>query len=236
MSLITRCPVCTTAFRVQGAHLAARNGRVRCGKCGTVFDGVAGLTDPSRRPTGTRAPGPGKEEPLPPFLVERRPSLRTSILWAALAVLAASVLAGQVAHRYRTEIAVLVPAARPLLQAACEPLGCDVALPRRPDLIGIESSELQADPLRDNIIVLNALLRNRAPFPQQYPDLELTLTDEADRAVLRRVLTALDYLDAPRAATLAASGVAPGAEVPVHVYLDPGSARAAGYRLYLFYP
>ena len=43
MNLTTRCPNCGTAFRVQPAQLSARGGKVRCGKCTHVFDGVAAL-------------------------------------------------------------------------------------------------------------------------------------------------------------------------------------------------
>ena len=43
MNLTTRCPSCGTAFRVQPAQLSARGGKVRCGKCGGVFDGVKAL-------------------------------------------------------------------------------------------------------------------------------------------------------------------------------------------------
>ena len=43
MSLVTRCPVCGTAFRVHSSQLAAHSGTVRCGKCGGVFNGVAAL-------------------------------------------------------------------------------------------------------------------------------------------------------------------------------------------------
>lgn len=250
MGLITRCPVCTTAFRVQRTQLAARSGRVRCGKCGTVFDGITALIEEAERPLsfepsspGLAEPPPrvaekqasesGKDEPLPSFLVDEPPSMRSVVLWGTLAVLAVLALAGQIVHRYRTEIALVVPGARPVLQAACERLGCTITLPRRPGLMSIESSDLQADAGRENVIVLNALLRNRAPFPQDYPALELTLTDAADRALLRRVLAPPDYLDAARAAS---DGMAPGAEVPVRVYLHAGGARATGYRLYLFYP
>ena len=35
-----------------------------------------------------------------------------------------------------------------------------------------------ADGRRDNVIVLNAVLRNQAQFAQEYPALELTLTDD----------------------------------------------------------
>ena len=67
-------------------------------------------------------------------------------------------------------------------------------LPRRPELMSIESSDLQADGRREGVIVLNAVLRNQAPFAQEYPALELTLTDERDEAVARRVLLPRDYL------------------------------------------
>jgi hypothetical protein len=99
--------------------------------------------------------------------------------------------------------------------------------------MNIESSDLQADGRREGVIVLNALLKNRASVAQEYPALELTLTDEEKRPVLRRVLTPRDYLDAARVVD---QGIAPGGEVPLRVYLDPGRVRATDYRLYLFYP
>ncbi|HZQ74009.1 MAG TPA: DUF3426 domain-containing protein [Burkholderiales bacterium] len=254
MSLATRCPVCATAFRVQRAQLAARSGRVRCGKCGTVFDGIQGLVEegterlnlePSpqlglfdpRRATRNKGEADSVEaEALPPFLEDAPgPSMRQVVLWSLLALLAGLALAGQVAYRYRTEIAILAPGAKSALVAACHALRCQLSLPRRPELMSIDSSDLQADSRRDNVIVLNAVIRNRAPFPQDYPALELTLTDEADRPVLRRVLQPREYLDAARAPALA-QGMAPASEASVRVFFDAGRARATGYRLYLFYP
>jgi predicted Zn finger-like uncharacterized protein len=253
--LITRCHVCATAFRVQRAQLAARGGKVRCGKCGTVFDGIAGLVeegpellrlepspqlglfDPGRRPPRGATPSPAADDedaPLPEFLV-REEEPRRLWLWSLAVLLAAAVLLAQAAYRYRTEIAVLVPEARAPLETACRAAGCTVPLPRRPDLIGIDSSDLQAEG-RESVIVLNALLRNRAPFPQQYPSLELTLTDDADRPVVRRVLAPEDYLGPARAVQQAATGIAPGAEMAVRVSLDASRTQATGYRLYLFFP
>ena len=43
MSLLTRCPRCTTLFRVLPAQLQARAGQVRCGRCMHVFDGFSAL-------------------------------------------------------------------------------------------------------------------------------------------------------------------------------------------------
>jgi hypothetical protein len=233
---------------VQRAQLAARGGKVRCGKCGTVFDGVAGLVDeggellllepspqlglfdPARRAAFD------DDAPLPEFLAKEEPAARSPSLWGFLAFLAAAALLGQAAYRYRTEIAVLAPGARAALAGACRLLRCEVPLPRRPDLMSIESSDLQGDVRAENVIVLNAVLRNRAPFAQEYPALELTLTDEADRPVLRRVLVPADYLDPTRRAALTAQGLPPGAEASFRISFDAGRARATGYRLYLFFP
>ena len=253
MSLVTRCPVCGTAFRVQREQLAKRGGRVRCGKCATVFDGVAalveeggeklvlepqpqlGLFDPSRR--GPPQEQGGEEEvTLPPFMAEEEPQRRRTWLWAIGILLALTALLAQALYRYRAELAVQVPGVRPQLEAACQLLRCQIVLPRRVELMSIEASDLQADPRREGIIVLNAVLRNRARFAQDYPALELTLTDEGDRPLLRRVLAPRDYLDPARAPLLLSEGIAPGGEASLRVFLDSSRARATGYRLYLFYP
>jgi predicted Zn finger-like uncharacterized protein len=259
VSLITRCKACATAFRVQRAQLSARGGKVRCGKCGTVFDGVAGLVeegaelpriepspqlglfDPSRRAAyagaaqGRGAAISDEEAPLPPFLQEPEAPSRSTLFWGVLAFFAVAALLAQAVYRYRTEVAVLVPDARPGLAWACRVLQCQCPLPRHPEQMSIDSSDLQADSRSENVIVLNAVLHNRAAFPQEYPSLELTLTDEADRPVLRRVLAPADYLEPDRVA-LVAQGLAPGAEAALRVRLDGSRSRAIGYRLYLFFP
>jgi len=59
MKMITRCPACGTAFRVQADQLAARGGQVRCGQCSTVFDAQAALiTEPDPEPVVAEPPRP----------------------------------------------------------------------------------------------------------------------------------------------------------------------------------
>lgn len=60
----TRCPGCTTVFRVTPDQLKLREGQVRCGQCKTVFDGIAqqvSLSPPVRLddgvPSANAAPG-----------------------------------------------------------------------------------------------------------------------------------------------------------------------------------
>ncbi len=171
---------------------------------------------------------------MPAFLARERPQAAYTALWIVCSLLAVACLALQAALHFRTEIAVLLPSTRIYLETACETLGCEVRLPRRADLMSIESSDLQADSQRPGGIVLNALLRNRAPFAQEYPELELTLTDQGDRAVIRRVLRPADYLQEKRGAVPA--GLAGGAEEAVRVNFDTGGVAATGYQLFLFYP
>jgi predicted Zn finger-like uncharacterized protein len=53
-ALLTRCPACDTTFSVTNAHMAARNGLVRCGRCATVFQAKHQLVEPSAAGGGKR--------------------------------------------------------------------------------------------------------------------------------------------------------------------------------------
>ena len=255
MNLTTRCPNCGTAFRVQPAQLSARGGKVRCGKCTHVFDGVAALiaqteqgavqaeTEPSpqlalfgasRKSPLAGGEAANEDAPVADFL-EDTPTPRRSWSLAFGVALLLFGLAAQAIHFFRGEIAALVPETRPDLAAACATLKCDLRLPRRPKLMAIESSDLQADGRRENLIVLNAVLRNQAQFAQEFPSLELTLTDERDEAVARRVLAPADYFAGVPAEQIA-RGIGAGADAPLRVYFDTGGQRAIGYRMYLFFP
>lgn len=260
MNLTTRCPHCGTAFRVQPAQLSARGGKVRCGKCATIFDGVAALVA-ERAPSGDGAPvveaepspqlplfdaarrlpqlaaaadAANEEAPVVEFMDEEsRPKHR--LVWALAALLALAALAAQGVFYFRTEIAALLPETRVHLAAACVVLGCEMKLARRPKLMAIESSDLQAEGRRENVIVLTAVIRNQAPFAQDFPAFELTLTDERDDVVARRVLLPADYL-AGAAAERIAQGIGPGADAALRMHFDTSGLRAVGYRMYLFFP
>lgn len=138
---------------------------------------------------------------------------------------------------WRVEMATLAPATRPALETACDLLGCTVGLPSKTDLLSIEASDLHPHPGNAGRLVLNATLRNRAPFAQTWPHLELTLTDLADRVLARRVLTPKDYL--PTSGTKLETdirGIAAGADASLELHISAIDLAAGGYRLYVFYP
>lgn len=153
--------------------------------------------------------------------------------WLAGGLLLLAMLGIQIAIALRVELAVLYPGARPALIALCSIAGCKVGLPAKAELIGIEASDLHPDPAQPSRLIVSATLKNRAPFDQQFPHLELTLTDVADKAIARKVLTPADYLPPE---TLRAKGMRPNADIAANFTIDIGQLTANGYRLYLFYP
>jgi predicted Zn finger-like uncharacterized protein len=65
MALATRCPHCTTAFRVASDQLKLRAGLVRCGTCKEIFNGIENLLRPDEDiVAATAAPVP-PERPIP---------------------------------------------------------------------------------------------------------------------------------------------------------------------------
>ncbi len=153
--------------------------------------------------------------------------------WITGSLFALLILGLQVALAFRVEMAVVWPEAKPALVSLCDLAGCEVGLPAKVGLVGIEASDLHPDTEIKGRLTLTATLKNRAPFAQEFPHLELTLTDTADKPVARKVLAPADYLP-PRTPT--ADGMPPNADIAVTVRVDSGDMAASGYRLYLFYP
>lgn len=153
-------------------------------------------------------------------------------LWLVGALLLLLGLAGQGLYFFRSELAARQPALKPLLQQFCGVLRCSIRLPADPSLLSIETSDLAADPRQANLVTLNAILRNRAKQAQEYPQLELTLTDTQDKMVARRIFPPAAYA---KNADLG-RGMPPNEELTVKLHLDLGDLKAAGYRVYLFYP
>lgn len=177
------------------------------------------------------APPVDEDEPLP-FGPTQRQARRVAALWWSFAsALLLATLAAQMTYFYRADLAVQLPYAKPALERLCAWLRCTIPAPRQARLLSIESSELQFEKGAAGLLTLNAMLRNRAAYAQAYPSLELTLTDAEDRAIARRVLSPREYLGPVQDPTFAANS-----ERLLRLEIDASALRAAGYRLYLFYP
>lgn len=308
----TRCPNCTTVFRITAEQLRVRFGMVRCGQCQAVFNAFDSLIEGDvATPPPTAVQASSKISAQPPVVSEMQPAVapintvsppkpiavntqprvekprldpidaalaaeetpeqstkaaRDAGLvavrdlsetpgydrWSAGAVEAESdddflpepaprrlrwpfvlvafilmlALAAQAAHHFRSELATRYPD----LVGVYRALNIEIPLPRHVDLVLMEFSDLQYDNAR-KLHVLQATIRNRAHYAQDWPLLELTLTDTNDEVVSRRVLKAADYLPAKADARAFAGG----SEVGVRLWIE-SKQPAAGYRLFLFYP
>ncbi|MFU2486017.1 DUF3426 domain-containing protein [Thauera sp. WH-1] len=196
-------------------------------------------TEPPAQPAAQAAPEPAPE-PAPDIArldaAYGRPKQAAHPAVRALAslvlVLMLGLLGTQLGYLYRMEIARELPGLRPLLVAACTPIGCTVPYARDADRIAIDASELQSEPGRPGHYLLQATLNNRADYPQHWPHLELTLTDAGDKPISRRVLAPADWLPDTQSAEAFSARSAVGVRIPFEA---PGIAPT-GYRIYLFYP
>ncbi|HEU5282432.1 MAG TPA: DUF3426 domain-containing protein [Burkholderiales bacterium] len=169
------------------------------------------------------------EELFPPGLT----TPRRRWLWVGINALLLLALAAQVAWLFPGQLLMRAPGLQPMLQDLCARLGCRVRLPRAPEQLFIESSDLQLlDVARPSQVLFTAAIRNRADFAQEFPLLELTLTKAENQTAARRVFYPREYLDA---AVEQEGGLGAQQEVAIHLYLDTGELRASGYRLYLFF-
>lgn len=153
---------------------------------------------------------------------------RNVIALSLLCVLLGLAMALQGAVQFRDLLAVLVPQARPALQALCEMAGCSVEPLRRIEDIVIESSALTSAP-NGSAVRLSVVLRNRGPLPLAIPSIELTLTDPGGQMLVRRVLSPLNF--AVTTATLPAAS-----ETALQLVMATSGRRASGYTVEPFYP
>ena len=186
---------------------------------GTEAGGSVPRTSAEAGDDGRPIPGPAR----------RRPILRVAWVVVPLLIL---LLVGQTAVHFRDTISVAWPALSPVMARMCAALGCAVAAPREIADLAIQSSDLQADPAHQGLLILTATVRNRGDVARAYPYLELALTDAQDQVVVRRALAPAEY--AGGTADLE-RGIPANAEVSIKLFIDASATAQAGYRLYLFY-
>ena len=182
---------------------------------------------PPARPAPARHPR--ADLSLPPPAAPRPPSRA----WWFAAVMLLLVLGAEIAYGQRSALAQRYPVLRPWLESACEAARCTVSWGREEALLKLEDSELLEVPGKPNEIALTTRVRNLAPVAQDYPHIEVTLSDLTGQAAVRRVLRPADYLGrAPRAG----EALPAGSEIVVQLRLETARIKATGYELLVFYP
>jgi predicted Zn finger-like uncharacterized protein len=221
------------ATRVTAPHQDAADAEPLQGE-GSIAAGTVASAILTRSSVGEDHEGPPggatAEVPLR-FAPSVGPDALRRRLGIALGCLVATLLV-QGLFLFRQPLSQAIPALRPSLAALCDRLGCALPLPQEAEQISIETSDLHPEPGGKGDFVLHATLRNRARFPQAYPYVELSLTDAADKALVRRVFSPEEWAPGTRLE----DGFAPGGTAEVALPFNAGGVAALGYRVYAFYP
>ena len=80
---------------------------------------------------------------------------------------------------------------------------------------------------------LSLLIRNSSSSYQSWPHIELTLTDQEKKTIIRKIFAPANYL--PNADSIM-KGIPPYAEKSVGLYIEMKTDSNADYRISLFYP
>jgi len=173
-------------------------------------------------PVGLEAPGSAHRLPA-----------RPARAWTLGVVFLVLVLGLQLAYAFRAQLARQYPPLRPALESVCAQAGCRVPWVNDEAALKLEDSEMLEVPGKPGQVSLQARIRNLSTAAQEYPHLELTLTDITGQTAIRRVLRPADYLGPGSPAQAVMAG---GSEALLSVRLETGRIRATGYELLLFYP
>lgn len=185
--------------------------------------------------------GIGAEPAIPAFLrdvslEDERPvpvqSVASQRLFGLLSFILLLAMLLQFIYFTRTGLAANYPQTKPLLQAFCQHLHCDISLPHDITQMTIDDADIQEHKEREGVLAFSSVLMNHGMVAQAYPKVELTLTNMADEAVLRKVLQPSDYLPA---SVNQVQGLAPQQEQAIKVLLGVDEKLVTGFRVAIAY-
>jgi predicted Zn finger-like uncharacterized protein len=187
-------------------------------------------------------------EEVDPYTDLRDQEPKVSRRWLVLCGAMVIVLAAQSIFYFRNSLAETYPQLRPTLASACAALGCRLSWARDTAAIEVKGSELVELPSKPGRMLASATLVNRGKVTQEYPAIELRLTNNTNQIVMSRILMPGDYVARPVAVAgapepggvdkaLVDKGITPNAEVAVSLTIEvPPKTAASGYEFLPFYP
>jgi predicted Zn finger-like uncharacterized protein len=177
------------------------------------------------------------EHDAPSFLLTPRQLHQRRVRWAMAAgsIALGALAAIQIGLASRDNLLETWPALRPALADVCRLYGCTVGWPAHAELLAIIGSELAAIPGTD-VIELNAAIRSRASFIMALPAIEVTLTDNLNRTIARKVFLPVDYLaSSGEASSRIDEGLGPESDLSIRLVFEARGLNATGFVVYPFY-
>jgi predicted Zn finger-like uncharacterized protein len=241
MSIVTLCPQCKTAFAIQAEHYSAADAWVRCGRCAHVFEVDQHLfeIEPGQPDEATATVEPPSAQPLvmpviPPSTITsvpvRQPPLKPSaVLPAIVAVAATCFLLGQILMFHRNKLVAMNVSVSPVFNSVCQTMGCRVDWPKETEKVAIDSTNFKQ--LGSTRFSFSISIKNLAPYLLGTPSLELTLTNEEQEDVVRKVWFPLEMNFSEVLKPLRTQNIEMVFTVDENL-----AGKITGYRALLFYP
>jgi predicted Zn finger-like uncharacterized protein len=241
MSIVTLCPQCKTAFAIQAEHYSAADAWVRCGRCAHVFEvdqhlfeiepgqpeqAPATVEPPSAQPLVIPVPTPPAITSVPSWQPPPKPS---ALLPVFVTVAASLFLSGQIFLFHRDKLVAMNVSVAPIFNWVCQNMGCRVDWPKETDKVAIDSTNFKQ--LGVTQFSFTVSIKNLAPYFLGTPSLELTLTNEEQEDVVRKVwfpreMNLSEVLKPMRTQTIEM----------VFTVDENLAGKITGYRALLFYP
>jgi predicted Zn finger-like uncharacterized protein len=164
--------------------------------------------------------------------------------WLVLCGVMVITLIVQSIFYFRHSLAETYPQLRPTLASACAMVGCRLSWARDTAAIEVKGSELVELPSKPGRMLANATLINRSKVTQDYPLIELRLTNNTNQIVMSRILQPGEYVAQSAANDQGGTnkividkGIAPNAEIALTLTIEvPPKTAASGYEFLPFYP
>ena len=138
-------------------------------------------------------------------------------------------LTGQCLFIYRSELAQQ-PHLAPWITEACALLACEIPPPKDIGKIELIEAEVAPHPKFNKALRISARLVNHANFAQDYPLMEISLTNSNGVVLARRTFEPREYLEKPHKA---ADGMAPNMTASALLEITQPDDSAVGYEIQL---
>ena len=239
----TRCPQCQTIAPLEADRPDGDAGQIDCAACGASFDAYAHLTEAaSVANTGRTAVHVAVPESPPddqgelfkrpraaavaaPRFARERTRIATPSQWrwwlASVVLLALLLVIYPIADRERL---ARNAGFRPTLESLCGAVGCTLPSWREPKAFEVTARDVRPHPSARGALLITVSFRNNAVFAQEWPLLELTMSDLNGQQVGMRRFHAQEYLGNAPKAPLIAAGQSANATLEV---VDPGRNAVA---------
>ena len=241
----TRCPQCLAVHPLEADRAEGEDGSFHCPDCGANFDAYAHLTDaepdvdaaetvPDEPPEDQGelfGPRPRPQTPATPRFARQRIRIRRPPQWrwwlASLALLVMLLAIYPIADR--EHLAARDPDSpdsnwRPTLQRVCGTLGCTLRPWQELTAFEVTARDVRLHPSVKGALLVTVTFRNNAAFAQEWPLLELTMSDLNGRDIGMRRFRPQEYLGSATKATLIAPGQSANATLEV---VNPGRDAVA---------